>query len=501
MKQVLTSLLFFFTLNLSAQYKLEIGFGYNYPRLDFIEGYSEYRFEQAKFFGYYGNLGFTREIDSLFSHSFGVGFVNRNVQNTSVFNPEINLNNDTSIINSHYVFGNTQLYYLFKIHPYKKIRLSFDIGLSFERQLYRLDRTNDLAELSWNRSMDFTDLLGNFGLSYSFKLSEKVELYTQASISKSVIQFGYSAYNPVKGTIYAPLDFRLKLGATLNIFKEDFLLKKRLKKNREVERNRNKKIVRQYVSMKAGYIFKQRELGSDFNNNSINESVFLSYPSYWMNVETYFSESHGLQLGFAYCQERFYFPFEVDISYNILKMKTLEYVTANFGHSTPWGYSMYQNTYSNFFQANNLTLTHQIGIGFKLFRPTSKFNIIPVFKIQPTFVLTSKVKENYTIRTDYYGWNQNTPGPIQPGYSTDSTYVSNIFGIQRAYVDLTLGSVINYKITPNLVIETEFGIGIKKTYTVQSIANNLHDRMRFFASIALAHTIKLKDKLNDPYGF
>lgn len=82
MKPVLTSLLLFFTLNLSAQYKLDIGLGYDYPNFKFEDYGPLNKFQNRHFKGIHAHVGLQQEFNASYSQNYGVGHLIRDAKKT-----------------------------------------------------------------------------------------------------------------------------------------------------------------------------------------------------------------------------------------------------------------------------------------------------------------------------------------------------------------------------------------------------------------------------------
>jgi hypothetical protein len=452
-----------------SQYRLDAGISYNLPIADYSESYIVNQ-NHSKF-GFQGTIGLHRTFSAFFSHSFGLGIIQRAYK--------IDSNNKT-------ILNTSQLYYSTCFSASSKIPLEVVAGISFDKNLYFAELKNGSFDQEWDLRVKDLSLIAFHGFKYSHDISEKIRIYSQLEFALKIADlfqenYFFSTYVD-NTTLYD--DIRFKIGLQYNLEDKILPLRKQIKVNKK-----DPVTFKNYHSIALQPVF-------GINNRIFDaKGVDYSYitnlnPSKYYSVQTKDTRnSNFMGLGINYTFNRFFLTIGItnekideSVQYNFLDVKHHKY--------TQYGITDYYKTIEKFdysLEKNNFTSA----FGIKLFRPTRKFNIIPSARVQVGKTKSYSISNESIYNKRVYHMS-NPPIPTATNINWDTTmYISRIEFAEKT-IDIMFGSIFQYNISPNFSLNFEFFF-IKKS---DPILINKHtyytDRNKYYLSIGSAFTYPLK---------
>lgn len=482
MKKSLTFLLLLLSLTLSAQYRLDVGLGYDYPNFKIEDNYPDHNFENIKVYGLQGHLGLHRTFSSFYSHSYGIAYLNQWAKYKTIYTSNDTI---TTTSDSKLSFGRFQLYYLAKLYPFKDLGIAFNAGIAYERQQFVGIEMSGEKSFESIQTFYLPEIVGTIGLSYDKRISKKVSLYTQFTVSKLIFSLGHSYFDPLSGDNYGTADYRLKLGMLYDLKLEPVSPKKRLEK---LKTDPIKTTYFRNFDLKVFYSYSSRKF---IEPESIPIGPICGYctESYTINDDKV--NSHGVGVGLSFSQNRLYASLDVSWENYSGDFKS-NYVVSEYHPHLPWGtiqdYYKETDVLSTSFQRIRVAT----GVGVKILHPNSKVNIIPSIKIVQGYIVNQKIDQNYMVKSSVYNWEGN-PNPSS-NYAWDSISYPSRFIINKFGMDLLVGSTFTAQILNRVQVNCDLFYALGSGAIVSNRKNPFSDKLRYFCSFGIGYKIPLKDK-------
>lgn len=472
------------TTNLIGQYRLDVGVAYDYPKFRDFESIGYYTFSNLKANGIQLNLGLERNFNQFYSHSFGIGFVDRVFQNTTTdYDPSYSSPIAYETKNNICSF---RLYYLSKFYIDKKIGLSINIGAAYERQQFRKLVNGSTKIFESNNSIFLgSDFIGTLGLTYEYPITKNVNLYTQATASRSLIVMDYSKYNPISGYFRGLLDYRLNVGMTYNL--QDKMITPKARRNRD-KSDLYKSTYLRNIELRTFAILESRNikhLDDDYSNYVYNE-----YSTFKTKLNN--NKFYGFGVGASFSKNRFYAVLDVKLEHYNYDVESFKYTSYSYGHGPPQGYIESYKNENDILKFKTDRIGFIGGIGVKIFRPTSKINVIPVVKIAYGHSIHQSIESNYYSIHSKYEWH-DSPFPSSKS-EWDSTYYPSRFSINSKTIDFLIGSMFTVSITKRFRLNLEVLYSLSKSPIIQINNPNYIEKLSIYSTIGLSYNFPLKDK-------
>lgn len=472
------------TTNLIGQYRLDVGVGYDLPKFRNFEAIGYYTFSNLKANGIQLNLGLERNFNQYYSHTFGIGFVGRVFQNTSIdADPSYSIPITYETKNN---ISSFRLYYLSKFYIDKKIGLSINIGAAYERQQFRKSENGSSKTFESNTTVfSGNDFIGTLGLTYEYPISKNINLYTQATASRSLVMWGYSQFNPISGNFRGLLDYRINIGMTYNL--QDKMLTPNARMNRD-KSDLYKTIYLRNIELRTFAILESRNikhLDDDYSNYVYNE-----YSTF--NSKLNKNKFYGFGVGASFSKNRFYAVLDVKWQHYNYDVESFKYTTYSYGHGPSQGYIENYKNEKDVLKFKTDRIGFIGGIGVKIFRPTSKINVIPLVKIAYGHSIHQSIESNYYFIHSKYEWHDS---PIPTSKSEwDSTYYPSRFSINSKNFDFLIGSMFTVSITQRIRLNLEVLCSLSKSPIIQINNPNYIEKLSIYSTIGLSYNFSLKDK-------
>lgn len=425
-----------------------------------------------------------RKFKKFYAHSFGIGFINRNINflydNTPVL---YNVNADYHKYN--YTNGNIQLNYLGKFYPIPRSGFSINLGITFESELYKTRDVDGARAQLDEQNNHYIDVLLNTGLSYNQKINDNWSIYAQLSGAKSVFSLLWSDFNPYNGSSYGNMGLRAQIGFIYH-------LSDSIKTPKEIrtwsQSAENKLLVSRTMEIKTFWRNNMRKY-------EIPEELAIDdWHDYILSKDTYHYQSYGVGLDFSRNRLFSSAEFSYDFHSFDLNSRVKEYF---HGGGVPYG-SLINYYYENdYLRMNQGRINFSAGFGLKVFNPVRKFNLIPLLKISAGAPIFNNVLNSYYNKQRIHIWDQS-PQPQNTNYEWDSTFYPSRYQFNKWNFSLSLGAIFKIRIAKNVNLNTEFLFGMLSNNILVLEHFEFKDRLRMQSNIGIGYEIPLKDKVKKP---
>lgn len=209
--------------------------------------------------------------------------------------------------------------------------------------------------------------------------------------------------------------------------------------------------------------------------------------------ETRFVNGAGLSVN--YSKNRIYF--NISGAVNIIKEDiTQSYMRNNLHPHVPFG-----SITDYYKEVDQMSFTNRrfifgFGVGFKVFRSDSKFNIIPRLDLSCSFSNKLTTSKNLFNKQRVYYWNEN-PDPSD-NYEWDSTFYPSRITVKNTAYDVTFGLLFTLNPIKNLTINLNLSCGLFSQEIIDLPSEYIVDKLRFRNSIGVGYRIPLKNKSKIP---
>ncbi len=458
--------------------------GYNYHQST-LHLTNFYNYKRLIVSGEVLSIGLQRKFSPLYSHTFGLGFVNRSssvdIESLDSDNPS----EEQKYTRYQYHEGATQLYYSAKLSTFKIKSLALNFGVALERTMFNIEKIDKIQESNFNKRIYLGSPIFHLGLSYDWKIDDNLFLTSKFLLAKSYYDFFNSSFDPISGNTRGGIDYNLSIGMRYKLSEN---IKTPLKMWKHVLQDKEKKLSIQTVEFR---VLQRHGLWSLFYPEPYPyESPGCGYCEIERSVNQTGNTYKGYGFGLSYSLLRFQSSFEVAFEQYHSTIETT-FIRHIYHPHLPYGkikdYYMEKDYYS--FSMDRLNLS--LGFGFKLFSSQRKFNIIPSVRFSKGSIKNLEVKSNYFTKERYRNWNMTQ----DPNYNIDwdSTFMpSRIVSPAEKNNSFQYGVVVNVDVFKNFQLNADIFISRRSSAFMSSTRVAFSDKMLYNVSFGIGYKIPFK---------
>ena len=167
----------------------------------------------------------------------------------------------------------------------------------------------------------------------------------------------------------------------------------------------------------------------------------------------------------------------------------LDFLRINHHPKVPFGYITDTYRETDYFSFENNRVTLSFGMGFKLFKPDKRFNIIPHFRYNRSSSMRIDVSQNYYVQHRKYYWDQN-PNPSNNYEWTKTSAPSRIL-LNKLVDDVSIGLKFELRPSDHFLVNFDLSYAFVSKSLFVMPTELLTESLRFRTTIGLAYRLPL----------